>query len=112
MGRPAGSGNKQKSVADVLKMLKAAAEKEGVEFNEENIRRALESDTAAEPVGDTPEAKAAAEKIAAAKAKKFADLNISLDDTEEADTYKCGNCDAIMASAMAKCPSCGTSLNW
>jgi len=113
MGRPEGSPNKQKTVAEVLKMLKAAAEKEGVEFNEENIRRALESAPIA-PVDGEDEALAAAEKLAAnnAKLKKFADLNITLDADEEVDTYKCGNCGEIMASAMANCPACDAKLKW
>ena len=110
MGRPEGSPNKQKTVAEVLKMLKAAAEKEGVEFNEDNIRRALES----APVAGDDEALAAAEKLAAnnAKLKKFADLNITLDADEEVDTFKCGNCGEIMASAMANCPACDAKLKW
>lgn len=109
MGRPAGSPNKQKTVAEVLKMLKDAAEKEGVEFNDENIRRALESAPVAAPADDASEAEIAA---ATAKLKKFADLNISFADDEEADTYKCGNCGEIMATAMSKCPACNANLNW
>jgi len=108
IGRPAGSPNKQKTVAEVLKMLKAAAEKEGVEFNEDNIRRALESAPVA-PVADNA---GDAEIAAAAKLKKFADLNITLDADEEVDTFKCGNCGEIMASAMANCPACDAKLRW
>jgi len=109
MGRPEGSPNKQKTVAEVLKMLKTAAEKEGVEFNEDNIRRALESAPVAPVADNAGDAEIAA---AAAKLKKFADLNISLDADEEVDTFKCGNCGEIMASAMSSCPACDEKLKW
>lgn len=113
MPRTEGAKNKQKTVAELLKMLKTAAETEGLELTPELINQtvALAKNEAAN-AGGTPEEIEAAGKQAAAKLEKFANLNIQLEENEEVDTFKCGVCGDVMATALALCPKCGAKLNW
>lgn len=113
MTRTAGSGNKPKTVKELTKMLQDAAEREQVELSKENIAAILnEAKVQSAEAGGDEAAQAAAAKAAAEKINKFANLNISVDDDDEADTFKCGACGEIMASEMKHCPNCGTELNW
>lgn len=100
-GRPSGAKNKPKTVAELIKQLETAAEKEGKKF-------AYTIDDGVIIAADDEAQKAIA---AEARRKGFGDLNIELAE-DEIDTYKCGNCGAELAEAAPVCPQCGEKLNW
>ena len=106
MTRTEGAKNKPKSVKQLVSMLQAAAEKEGIELTldvKEKIANA--AGELAGKVGDD-----AAAAVAAIKSK-FESLEIELDDTE-IDTYTCGSCHNSMGTEMPVCPNCGAKLKW
>ena len=113
MTRVEGAKNKPKTVAELLKLLKNAAEIEGVELTDDVIKKAMEmAENVEAKAGGTAAEIEAAGKEAAAKLERFANLNIQLEEQEEVDTFKCGNCGDVMATALKLCPQCGEKLNW
>lgn len=105
MPRTQGAKNKPKTVNQLLDLLKDAAEREGLEFSSNLIKKAAQQ--AAES-GAVNNAESADDFIS-----KFHALEIDIpDEITDADTYKCGKCSAVLASMVTVCPECGTKLQW
>jgi len=106
-GRPIGAKNRQKTVAELVKMLQDAADREGV-----NLTDAVAGVVASASVS-AAEGKDAATIAANAKRIAFSRLEIDIpDDDNEPDIFKCGACQAIMGAALKNCPECGAGLTW
>jgi len=97
--RTEGAKNRPKTTKELVKLLQEAADREGVEFSPQLLQKVQGSDT---------ERKEAEAEIK----EKFSNLEIVMEDDAEVDTYKCGSCHTVMASALPNCPNCGEKLNW
>ena len=102
MARPEGSKNTPKTTEYYLKKLKEAADAEGIEFD-----HILKPKPTPNPDENNENEAAQAAELRG----RFLKLEIELE-SDEADTWECGNCGETMGTAMPKCPSCGTNLNW
>ncbi len=111
MVRTAGSKNIPKTVSQLVALLKEAAEKEGVEISDVLKNQADAAMVAGKKVLDAGGTMDEAKKAANEKLSKFANLEIEIPD-DEIDTFRCGSCQAVMASEMKVCPECGAELNW
>jgi len=102
-GRPIGAKNRPKTVAELVKMLQDAADREGVKL----------SDVVAEKAVAAAVEKANGDMVKAAALSRFSHVTIDIpDDDNEPDIFKCGACQAIMGAALPKCPECGAGLTW